>query len=687
MASKNNYKYLQQINEGIIELQADAINELIEEKELLNRQIAEIDLKMQSSRALRLARLIRYLKTKIFSRSGLIYMYKIVKQALFVTYKYGPKALKVRARSYLSRNSKENLTSTTNAQDQYEIWLKNNQFWKNDLVQIVKNCQNFKYQPLISVVIPVYNVEEIWLNKAVESVRKQIYHNWEICLVDDASTSKHIKPLLNKYKKLDDRIKVKFCIENQHISLATNEGIKISKGEYITFLDNDDEISIDALYEVVKILNQNPKLDFIYSDEDKLNMHGNREQPLFKPDWSPETTLSMMYTTHLSVYRKSVIDKIGGLRKGYEGSQDYDLVLRATEVIDPKNIHHIPKILYHWRMIPGSTAVSYSEKNYAHMAAQKSLEDTVKRRKIKGKIVKGLTPTVFRLKRDILNNEKVSIIIPTYNRHDLLKVCINSIEKKTTYKNYEIIVVSNNSNDPETFKYFDKIKDKHKVIEYNKPFNFAAINNFASKRASGEHLLFLNNDMEVISEEWLGAMLEHSQLPEVGTVGALLLYPNNTIQHAGVILGIGGVGGVGGVAGHSHKYFLESDYGYISRIKAIQNISAVTGACLMVKKSVFEEVGGYEERLEVSFNDVDLCLKIMTKGYRNIYTPYAKLYHYESISRGDPNRNPKELKRFQREIMYMRDKWGELLDNDPYYNINLTKEREDFGINIKSPIN
>lgn len=569
--------------------------------------------------------------------------------------------------------------------DQYKIWLQQNEVTSKMLKGMSKELLDLNYKPKISIIMPVYNVEEKWLRKAIESVQAQIYENWELCINDDASTAKHIKPLLKEYEKKDKRIKVKYSTKNQHISGSSNEALKLASGEFIVLMDNDDEIAPNALFEVVKILNENKEFDFIYTDEDKLNKEGYRVEPFFKPDWSPDYFLSTMYTCHLGVYRKKIIDKIKGFRKGYEGAQDYDLVLRFTE--QTNKIHHIPQILYHWRKIPGSTSAEYSEKCYAKDAARKALEDAVKRRTLKAEVLNGRLPESFRVKYEIKDNPLVTIIIPTWNKKDFLKTCIDSIEKKTTYSNYELLIVDNRSDEPDALEYLKELSKKHQVTKYNKPFNFSAINNFAVKKAKGEFILFLNNDIEVINEGWLSAMVEHIQREEVGAVGAKLLYPNGQIQHAGVILGVGNHG-IDGIAGHALKYTKgdQNDYTdlgvYKNRVNMICNYSGVTAACLMTKKKIFKEVKGFNEKdLTVAFNDIDLCLKIREKGYRIVYTPYAELYHYESISRGAED-DPKKQARFTKECNYMLDNWGTILRNDPFYNSNLTKVHEDYSLNI-----
>ncbi|MEK6589307.1 MAG: glycosyltransferase family 2 protein [Nitrospinota bacterium] len=550
----------------------------------------------------------------------------------------------------------------------YELWIKNHDIIFKDIKRIKKQIALFKYKPAISIVMPVYDVDKIWLEKAIDSVLNQIYPSWELCIADDCSTKGHIREVLEHYKNKDSRIKIKYLTRNQGISLASNEAISLATGEFIGLLDNDDELAPEALYEVVKLLQVHPYAEMFYSDEDKITAEGKRCNPFFKPDWSPDLFLSQMYTCHFGVYRKKLIDEIGGFREGFEGSQDYDLVLRLTEKTN--KIFHIPKVLYHWRIIRGSTAEEYSVKS-SDKASLKALYDALERRSIKGSVVKGTYNSLFRVKRDLLVRPRVSIIISTKDQIELLKACLESIVNKTDYQNYEIIIVNNNSVQKDTVEYLNSLSENKnvKTLHYARQFNFSAINNYAMDKIDTEVAVFLNNDIVVKSSEWLSAMVEHIQRDEVGAVGAKLLFPNNTIQHAGVILGIGGV------AGHAFKGLHSGiNQSYFGHDEAIRNYSAVTGACLMVRKRVFEEIGGFDEiNLPIAFNDIDLCLRLRERGYLIVYTPYAVLYHYESASRGygvgpDPEAN------------YMIKKWKHKLYNDPYYNMNLTLQREDFGI-------
>ena len=563
----------------------------------------------------------------------------------------------------------------------YDLWILKNEPTTSKIEQYKKEVKDFEYQPKISILTPVYNPDVAWIEAAIESVINQAYENWELCLAD-ASTKKDVKKCLEAYTKKDPRIKVKFLAENKGISENSNEALALATGEYIGLLDHDDEISPDALYEVVKYLQTNRDVDMIYSDEDKIDLEGNRRDPFFKPDWSPDTFLSCMYTCHFGVYKKKIIDEIAGFRKDFDGSQDYDLVLRVMD--KTHSIHHIPKILYHWRMVPGSAASAAGAKSYASVAAKKALADYTKRNNIEGEVIDGFWTSSYYIKRKLFKTPLVSVIIPTKDNVDVLKRCIDSIFQKTSYSNYEIIIVDNNSTNKKTFDYFEKLKivSNIKILKYKKEFNFSKINNFAVQNAQGEVILFLNNDTEIITNGWITAMLEHAQRSEVGAVGCKLLYPNKTIQHAGVILGITGTPGEKGVAGHSHKHLSTNSNGYIGRVNTIHNVSAVTAACIMLRKDVFEEVGGFDENLAVAFNDVDLCLKIREHGYLIVYTPYAELYHHESFSRGYEN-TPEKQDRFSKEVKYIREKWGAVIDKgDPYYNPNLTLEREDFEIKI-----
>jgi len=447
--------------------------------------------------------------------------------------------------------------------------------------------------------------------------------------------------------------------------------------EYVVFLDHDDTLSQNALYEMVKKLNENRQLKLIYSDEDKIDEEDHRYDPHFKSAWNPEMFYSQNYISHLTFLEKKLVDNVGGFRKGYEGSQDYDLLLRIIEKLKGDEIGRVEKILYHWRAIKGSTALSANEKNYAHEAGLKALQDYFSKKNENIDVVSGILPNTYKINYPIPKDAPlVSLLIPTRDGYDILSQCIESILEKTLYPNYEILILDNETTCQKTLNYFEELKknDKIKILEYHKAFNYSAINNFAVKYAKGEFVGLINNDVEIISKNWLSEMMQYAIQSNIGAVGAKLYYENDTIQHAGVVLGIGGV------AGHSHKYFQKSEHGYFSRLKIVQNYSAVTGACLVVRKKLYNEVGGLDEKnLTVAFNDVDFCLKLLEKGYMNIWTPYAELYHHESISRGAED-NPIKIKRFQAEIDFMQNRWGDVLVNDKYYNKNLTKVFENFNL-------
>lgn len=539
---------------------------------------------------------------------------------------------------------------------------------------IESNINNFIKKPLVSIIMPVYNINPMWLEKAIDSVEKQWYTNWEFCIVDDKSkndkTIEYLR-LLNSPK-----IKIKFLDENSGISNASNEAIKLSNGEYIILLDNDDELTVDALYEIVNVINKDDA-DFIYSDEDFISMRGKYINPHFKPDFSPDLLLSHNYITHLCCLKKELLDEVGDFKSKYDGAQDYDLFLRLTE--KAKNIIHIPKILYHWRMLETSTSSNSGAKPEALQRGLNVVKDALRRRNIEGDVEYGNLDHFFKVQYKIIGNPKVSIVIPFKDMSKLLEVCINSIIKKSTYTNYEIIGISNNSTDEKTFKMIDKLSKKDnrvKFYEYNKTFNYSKINNYAIKKfTTGDHIVLLNNDIEIISTDWIEQMLMHSQREDIGCVGAKLFYPDGKIQHAGVIIGLGGY------AAHSHRMVEGKSYGYFNRVNIVQNLSAVTAACMMVKKDIYLKLNGLdEENFVVAYNDVDFCLRVLKNGYKNIFTPYAQAYHYESQSRGDDSKDREKTKRFDKEKENLLKFHGDIIKKgDPYYNINLTLSAEDFS--------
>lgn len=560
----------------------------------------------------------------------------------------------------------------------YQRWLEKNYPHPQKLSKISDAGQKLSYQPLISVIVPVYNPDAAFLRQAIESVLRQTYTNWELCLADDCSSKPHVKQIIEEYQQQDSRLKVTWRQANGHISHASNSALSMATGEYIALLDHDDLLAPHALFSVVKLLNQHPEADFIYSDEDKVNAQNIHSDPYFKPDWCPDTFLSRMYTCHLGVYRRTLVNQVGNFRPGFEGSQDYDLVLRVSE--QTQQIFHIPDVLYHWRIHPESTAAFTDAKTYAVDAGQRAIAEAIFRRGEPGKVLSKLQfPGVYTIRYQIKEQKLVSVIIPTKDLADTLNICLKSIFSKTSYPNYEVIVIDNGSTEAKTFHCLESWQQEQpkrfKYYTYDVPFNYSQINNYAVEQARGDYLLFLNNDTEIISPDWMEAMVEQAQRKSIGAVGGLLLYPDDTVQHAGVILGINGL------AGHSHKYFAASMPGYLSQIVSTNNYSAVTAACLMCRRNVFLEVGGFETKLAIALNDVDFCLKLISHGYRNVYLPHVVLYHYESKSRGYED-SPAKQSRLAQEVDYIKQKWSQICDRDPCYNPNLTKNHEDYRLKI-----
>lgn len=532
----------------------------------------------------------------------------------------------------------------------------------------------FAVQPVISVVMPTYNPKPGWLIEAIESVRGQIYPHWELCIADDASTDPAIRPILERYAMQDERIKVVFRLKNGHISAASNSAIELATGEWIALLDHDDLLSENALFWVAETINRAPDARLIYSDEDKISENGRRSDPYFKCEWNPDLFYSHNMISHLGVYHASVVKEIGGFRQGFEGSQDYDIALRFIERIDSVQIIHIPRVLYHWRVHAESTAMSGDSKPYAALAGERAINEHFARTGVNGRVKYagyGYEPAY-----DLpANLPLVSIIIPTRNGRALLKQCIDSIAEKTSYKNYEILIIDNGSDEADALAYFEKLSKRPniRVVRDDSPFNYSRLNNKAVELAQGEVIALVNNDIEVISRDWLTVMVAHALRPGVGAVGAKLWYTNKTLQHGGVFLGYGGV------AGHSHKHSAEGATGYFGRLLITQSLSAVTAACLVIKKSIFNEVGGLEEeKLRIAFNDIDFCLRVREAGYRNVWTPLAELFHHESASRGLED-TPEKQARFAGEVTYMKERWGAQLLNDPAYSPNLTLDHEDFS--------
>lgn len=544
--------------------------------------------------------------------------------------------------------------------------------------QISSPKHSFSHQPRISIITPVYNVPALYLKACIDSVLHQKYENWELCLVDDASPEPHIRTLLEEYRTRDNRIKVKYLSQNLGIAGATNAGAAMASGAYLGLLDNDDELTRDALQEVVRAINNHHMADLLYSDECIVNSEGKYLHAHHKPDFSPDLLLCHNYITHFLVLKKMLFNEVDGANSSCDGAQDYDLLLKATE--RARQIVHIPKILYRWRTLETSTSGNPGAKSYADAAGKRALEEALERREITAEVVHGNLPFYYRVRRRLLENPLVSILIPFRDQPDFLQKCVTAILDRSSYRQYEVIGISNNSREQQTFALMEALTskdDRIRFVEYNKPFNFSALNNFGLNHCRGEHLVLMNNDIEVLNPDWLEALLEHSQRREVAAVGAKLYYPDDKIQHAGVIIGIGGF------AGHGHRHFPRESPGYFNRLFCTQNVSAVTAALLMVKRACYEEVGGLdEEHLGVALNDVDFCLKLRAKGYLNIFTPYAEALHHESVSRGYED-TPEKKARFRQEVGFFKEKWKDVLAaGDPYYNCNLSLGREDFEKNV-----
>ncbi len=531
----------------------------------------------------------------------------------------------------------------------------------------------FPYMPQISIVVPLYKTPLIYLRSMINSVCKQTYQNWELCLSDGSGEKSTLKDNLKEYLQKDTRIKVVNDISELNISENTNKAIEICTGDYVAFLDHDDLLAPNALYECVKVINEKPNVKIIYTDEDKVSMNGKKYfQPHFKPDFNKDLLNSTNYFCHLLVVSKSILEQVGKFHPEFNGAQDYDFILRCTEISE--DIYHIPKVLYHWRTHEGSTAEKPESKIYAFEAGAKAIRAHYERIGIKNARVKQTKYLgVYRTKYNLYEKPRVSIIIPNRDHINDLKRCLYSI-KCSNYPELEIIIVENNSVKKDTFDFYKELEkedEKIVVLYWKGKFNYSAINNYATSVATGEFVLFLNNDTEMINKSCIEELVAFCMRQDVGAVGARLYYYDNTIQHAGVVVGLGGI------AGHIFLNTPREQAGYFARIVTQQNYSAVTGACIMVRKHIFDEVGGFDEKLAIAFNDVDLCLKIRAKGYLIVYNPYAELYHYESKTRGKEN-NSDKIERLNKESAYFVKKWKKIIESgDPYYNENFSRNRMD----------
>ncbi len=525
-----------------------------------------------------------------------------------------------------------------------------------------------------SVVVPLYNTPIKFLREMIKSVQNQTYANWQLCMADGSDDEHNY---VGEYVQsvTDDRICYKKLEKNMGIADNTNACLEMASGDFIALFDHDDLLHPSALFEMAKAIEEK-HADFVYTDEVTfVGKPSNITIYNFKPDFSPDTLRSYNYICHFTAFSKELLDIVGGFNREYDGSQDYDLILRLTE--KAKNIVHIPKALYFWRSHKASVASNVSAKPYVVESAKRALASHIERLGLSGRVENAIVPTTYKIQYDIAGNPLISIIIPNKDHTDDLEKCLSSVYEKSTYKNFEVIVVENNSTEQETFEYYKLAKEKYnnlKVINWESGFNYSAINNFAVEQSNGEYVLLLNNDIEVITPDWMQQMLMFAGRRDVGAVGAKLYYSDDTIQHAGVIVGLGGV------AGHSHKYFARENPGYMARAAIAQNLSACTAACLLIRKDVYDEVGGLDEGYAVAFNDIDFCMKIRKAGYLIVFTPFAEFYHYESKSRGDEDTSEKRA-RFNSEIFRFQERWGkELKAGDPYYNPNLSLDSEDFSL-------
>ena len=535
--------------------------------------------------------------------------------------------------------------------------------------------QKFDYSPLISIAVPAYQTPVEFLRQMIESLIVQTYSNWELCIVNASPDNEEMQKVLAEYSAGDSR--VRFCNLKENLGIAenTNRAFAMTKGEFVGLLDHDDLLAPNALYEIVKILQDHPQADALYTDEDKVTTELDEHfQPHLKPDFNLDLLRSNNYICHFFVVRKSIVEKAGGFRKEFDGAQDYDFIFRCTE--NAGEVLHVPEILYHWRTHKASTADNPASKMYAFEAGKRAIEAHLERTGTEGEVSHTQDLGFYRVKYPVQGKPLVSVIIPNKDEKETLQTCLEMLEKNTGYQNFEIIIVENNSTTDEIFRYYKELSGNRKIhlLRGGKEFNYSAINNFAAAHAKGEYLLFLNNDVKSINPDWLEEMLGVCQRPEVGGVGAKLIYPDNTIQHAGCVIGMGGI------AGHMFVDMPADRTGYLHKASLLQDMSAVTAACLLMKKEVFEQAGGFTEELAVAFNDVDLCLKVRKNGYLIVYDPYAKLYHMESKTRGAEDSKEK-VRRFQTEIEYMRCHWIDILKNgDPCYNKNLSLTKWNYSL-------
>jgi glycosyltransferase involved in cell wall biosynthesis len=567
----------------------------------------------------------------------------------------------------------------------YAAWVKEfDSIGARERIVIRRQLRAFPSLPLISIVLPVYNPDLAFLACAIDSVRAQIYENWQLCIADDASTNPDVALMLQKYATSDARIALTLRDRNGHIAACSNSALGLATGQWIALLDQDDLLPEHALALVAAAINSHPAAGLIYSDEDKIDESGQRCRPYFKSDWNPELLLGQNCVSHLGVYRHAVVREVGGFREGFEGSQDYDLALRCAEKLRPSQIRHIPRVLYHWRMVEGSVAAVAEAKPYAPEAARRAIADHLKRRGVAGRVEPCPENREWhRVVYDLAQpSPLVSIIIPTRDRLSLLRRCISSIREQTLYSPFEIVIVDNRSTEEETRRFLQSLEQEPNmtVVRDEDEFNFSSLINRGAELARGDILAFLNNDIEAKESNWLREMVSNALRPEVGAVGARLWYPDGRLQHGGVVLGLNGV------ASHAFHRFPPQPIATMNRTFVLaQNTAAVTAACMVTRKTVFADLGGFDENLPGNFNDVDFCLRLRERGWLVVWTPYANLIHHESATRGQGAR-AQDRERLFREARYMEEKWSAQILRDPYYSPNLSLRLRSFDLAFPPPL-
>lgn len=618
---------------------------------------------------------VRIAHLKIFGRH--VFANKYVRRIPIISFFLGI----IESRLILVRTAEER-------HQDYRKWFKKHYPHKKELFDQAKAQRNLKKRPLISLLVPTFNTDPKHLRECINSVTAQSYDNWQLCIADDKSTDPAVRAIIKDYAAKDKRIKYVFRDQNGHICEASNSALKLATGQYVALLDHDDVIWPNALYEIAKLVNQHPDAKFIYSDEDKIDEDGKKHiDPFFKPCWSYDFLRSINYITHFAVLDRALVNKLGGFRPGYEGAQDWDLFLRASRELD--YVYHIPTVLYSWRKSENSTAQQHSSKDYAYVNQKKALQDDISSRGLAAELSWQIPFSMWRVDYKLRNKPLVSIVIPTKDQYNYLRRCLDSIRDKTTYYNFELVIVDTGSTDKQVWELYDeysKLWKNTQVVRWTKTFNFAAACNLGAEHANGNYLLFLNNDTEVISPSWLQDMLGYAQQEAIGAIGCKLLYPDGKLQHAGIILGVGGQNGTPGIAGHFFPAFIDNppqDPAQLTYVGGTRNFTAVTAACIMVSVANFERVRGFDPVFQIAFNDVDFCLKLLDIGLRNVYLPQVTLYHHESISVGQPGSKQRNLTVFAKEIKLMLNKWGSLIENDPFYHPEFRRDIASARLKVK----